>query len=248
MKEEEVGLSEVKDIFNIRPNWSMNRNHRVKAGDYKFQDPPQVVVPIVGLVVDQCKGCVDLRGKTARNEPWEELHEGFTHGGIFDKTKAQGAKSLEPGGEDNGIERHYSNDTSQANFLKMVIEGNDILHMWRLQAMKYGEGLLEDFVHLRAGGVGIAIIPQFADFAMCQHYVIVTYHHVLSSSHDLCMAAGLDVYLCEGIDAVHTNMVFFSGQVDDVKATRSKGASVHCPVAMTRGDNGPPHNITTVSA
>ena len=248
MKEEEVGLSKVKDIFNIRPNQSMNRHHRVKAGDCKFQDPPQVVVPIVGLIADQCKGCVDLMGKTARNEPWEELHEGFTHGGIFDKSEAREAKSLEPVGKDDGIERHYSDDISQVNFLKTVIEGNDILHIGRLQARKYGEELLEDFVHLSAGDVGIAIIPQFTDFAMCQNYVIVTHHRVLSSSHDLCMAAGLDVHLCEGVNAVHTNMVFFSGQVDDVKATRSKGASVHCPVAMTRGDNGPPHNITTNSA
>jgi hypothetical protein len=151
-------------------------------------------------------------------------------------------------GEEDGIERHYSDDISQANFLKTVIEGNDILHTWRLQARKYGEGLLEDFVYLRAGGVGIAIIPQFTDFAMFQNYVIVTHHRVLSSSHDLCMAAGLDVRLCEGIDAIHTNMVFFSGQVDDVEATHSKGVSVHRPVAMTRGDNRPPHNITTNSA
>jgi hypothetical protein len=46
-KEKEEGLSKVEDVFNMRPNWSMNGNCRVKSGDSKFQHPPQVIVLIV---------------------------------------------------------------------------------------------------------------------------------------------------------------------------------------------------------
>jgi hypothetical protein len=46
-KEKEEGLSKVKDVFNIRPNWSLNGDRRIKSGDSEFQDLPQVVVSIV---------------------------------------------------------------------------------------------------------------------------------------------------------------------------------------------------------
>jgi hypothetical protein len=59
-KEEEIGLSKVKDNFNIQPNWSMDRYRRVKTWDSKFKDAPQVIIPVIRLISDQGKGCIDL--------------------------------------------------------------------------------------------------------------------------------------------------------------------------------------------
>ncbi len=59
-KEKEEGLSKLEDVFNVQPNWSVNGNRRVEAGVSKFQDPPQVVVAIVGLLMDRCESRVDL--------------------------------------------------------------------------------------------------------------------------------------------------------------------------------------------
>jgi hypothetical protein len=46
-KEEEIGLSKVENIFNIQPDWSVDRYRRVKTWDSKFKDAPQVILPVI---------------------------------------------------------------------------------------------------------------------------------------------------------------------------------------------------------
>jgi hypothetical protein len=46
-KEEEIGLSKVENIFDIQPDWSMDRYRRVKTWDSKFKDAPQVILPVI---------------------------------------------------------------------------------------------------------------------------------------------------------------------------------------------------------
>ena len=75
----------------------------------------------------------------------------------------------------------------------------------------------------------------------------VAYYDILSGGFYLPVSAGLDVLLREVNNTVHATMVLLGGQSDDVKATCTKGVCVHCPVAMGRGDDGPPHNLSTTA-
>jgi hypothetical protein len=82
---------------------------------------------------------------------------------------------------------------------------------------------------------------------MGQNYIVVAHYDILSSGFHLPVTAGTDVLLREVNNTVHATMVILGGQTDDVKATRTKGACVHCPVAMGRGGDGPPHNLLTTA-
>jgi hypothetical protein len=81
---------------------------------------------------------------------------------------------------------------------------------------------------------------------MCRN-IVVAHYDILSGGFYLPVSAGPDGLLREVNNTVHATMVILGGQSDDVKATRTKGACVHCSVAMGRGDDGPPHNLSTTA-
>ncbi len=82
---------------------------------------------------------------------------------------------------------------------------------------------------------------------MGQNYIVVAHCNILSGGFYLPLTTGPDVLLREVNNTIHATMVILGGQSDDIKPTHTKGACVHCPVAMGRGDDGPPHNLSTTT-
>ena len=82
---------------------------------------------------------------------------------------------------------------------------------------------------------------------MGQNYILVAHYDILSGGFYLPISTGPDNLLREVNNTIHATMVILGGQSDDVKATCTKGACVHCPVAMGRGDDAPPHNLLTTA-
>ncbi len=70
-KVQEVQLSKAEDIVGIGPVWNLNWYHRVKLRDGQFQDTPQVVISVIGFVMDRGERSVDLRGEGARYQARE---------------------------------------------------------------------------------------------------------------------------------------------------------------------------------
>jgi hypothetical protein len=81
---------------------------------------------------------------------------------------------------------------------------------------------------------------------MCRN-IVVAHYDILSGGFYLPISAGPDGLLREVNNTAHATMVILGGQSDDIKATRTKGACVHCSVAMGRGDDGPSHNLSTTA-
>jgi hypothetical protein len=81
---------------------------------------------------------------------------------------------------------------------------------------------------------------------MCRN-IIVAHYDILSGGFHLPVSEGPDGLLREVNNTVHATMVILGGQSDDVKATRTKGACVHCSVAMGRGDEPRVHACIALS-
>jgi hypothetical protein len=105
-KVQEVCLGEVEDVLGIQPEWRLNRDDGVEAGDCQFQDAPEVVKTIVGLVSYSSECGVDTRGEGPGDEAWEEVHEGTATCCVATCAQAGDAKSLKPIFEKDTIKRH----------------------------------------------------------------------------------------------------------------------------------------------
>ncbi len=105
-KVQEVCLGIVEDVRGIQPEWRLNRDDGVEAGDRQFQDAPEVVKTIVGLVAYSSECGVDARGEGPGDEAWEEVHEGMATCCVATCAQAGDAKSLKPIFEKDTIKRH----------------------------------------------------------------------------------------------------------------------------------------------
>jgi hypothetical protein len=119
----------VENVLNIRPVGDSNGDCGIESGDSELQNPPQVVITVVRFETDRRQSSVELQRQAARDELWDQLHEGFTHGGIPDKAEARRAQAFKPVGEDNGVEGQHRNDIAQTNLLEMVIKINDVIYL-----------------------------------------------------------------------------------------------------------------------
>ncbi len=77
MEVQEVGLGELKDILASCPLRGLDSNDWVKTRHRELEDPPQVIIPIVGLAPNHRQHCIDPRQQAARDEPQEEVHSAW---------------------------------------------------------------------------------------------------------------------------------------------------------------------------
>ncbi len=113
-KVQEVQLSKAEDVIGVGPEQGLNRHHRVKPRDSKFQYAPQVVISVVRFVTDRGERSIDLRGEGARNQAREQFHKCPTHQLVAPDAKGQDTQTFEPVREHDGVEWHNGDDEASS--------------------------------------------------------------------------------------------------------------------------------------
>jgi hypothetical protein len=81
-EKEKIFLGKREDVQGLRPNRSLNRSRRVKAGYRKFKDAPEEIITIACVISNGSEGSAYLWRQDGGNQPWQEFQESFTHRGI----------------------------------------------------------------------------------------------------------------------------------------------------------------------
>ncbi len=223
-EKEEICLRKFEDVFNIQPDWHLNWDNGVKAWNCEFEDLPQVVIPIVGLVIDECKSCIDLWGQPPGDEVGEEFHQRFTHGRVARDTKSGDAQAFKMVAEHHGVERHNGHEVCWGDLVETVVKVYHLISRDQLEHGEEPEQMLEDPIDLGGYSVGCQIHPKLINTLMGVDDVVKACQDIVGS--DVQVPATLEECGIDVSGAVMSTMVIEVGRGRYVEAAGSKLMSV----------------------